>query len=54
MAKYQVAYTCDDDQQIVTDPVDYETAIKVATEINGDSGKDGYDPVAEVVLAPKK
>jgi len=49
MTQYQVAY----EGQIITDPLDFETASTVAAMENEDALNAGHLPLAEVVLAPK-
>ena len=46
--QYQVAY----EGQIITEPLDFETACSVAAGENADALVQGYMPLAEVVVAP--
>ncbi|MBL1176912.1 hypothetical protein [Pantanalinema sp. GBBB05] len=48
--QYQVAY----DGQLITEPLDFQTATRIATEENIDAFNSGHIPIAEVVIAPKQ
>jgi hypothetical protein len=50
MSKYQVAYQ----GQIITEPLDLQTATQIAVEENLDAVECGHEPLAEVVLAPNR
>lgn len=47
--QYQVAY----EGQLITEPLDFQTATQKAIEENIDSFNSGHVPIAEVVIAPK-
>jgi hypothetical protein len=47
--RYQVAY----EGQLITEPLDFQTATRIATEENIDAFNSGHIPIAEVVIAPQ-
>lgn len=46
MTLYRVAY----EGQLITEPLDFETALAIAVEENIDAMQCGHDPLAEVVI----